>query len=110
MIDKFVFDPQAARGEMAVSLGKGVLRVVGGQATHTGGATISTPWESARPQAAEWERRRESAGEPVHPVGNAPPLREEAREAWVCGSGGEDDGLEAGRVVLRAAHRPLKPG
>ncbi len=44
VIDKFVYDPQAARGEMAVSLGKGVLRVVGGQATHTGGATISTPF------------------------------------------------------------------
>ncbi|MBV8765980.1 MAG: FecR domain-containing protein [Hyphomicrobiales bacterium] len=44
VIDKFVFDPQAGHGEMAVSLGKGVLRVVGGQATHTGGATISTPF------------------------------------------------------------------
>ena len=32
VIDKFVFDPATARGEMAISLGKGVLRVVGGQA------------------------------------------------------------------------------
>ena len=44
VIDKFVFDPAAAKGEMAVSLGKGVLRVVGGQATHTGGATVTTPF------------------------------------------------------------------
>ncbi|MBV8446995.1 MAG: FecR domain-containing protein, partial [Hyphomicrobiales bacterium] len=43
VIDKFVFDPATAQGEMALSLGKGVLRVVGGQATHTGGATIRTP-------------------------------------------------------------------
>jgi hypothetical protein len=43
VIDKFVFDPATAQGEMAISLGKGVLRVVGGQATHTGGASITTP-------------------------------------------------------------------
>ncbi|MBV8425601.1 MAG: FecR domain-containing protein, partial [Hyphomicrobiales bacterium] len=43
VIDKFVFDPATAQGELAISLSKGVLRVVGGQATHTGGATITTP-------------------------------------------------------------------
>ena len=43
VIDKFVFNPATAQGEMAISLSKGVLRVVGGQATHTGGATITTP-------------------------------------------------------------------
>ncbi|MBV9516993.1 MAG: FecR domain-containing protein [Hyphomicrobiales bacterium] len=43
VIDKFVFDPTTAQGQMALSLSKGVLRVVGGQATHTGGATITTP-------------------------------------------------------------------
>ncbi|MBV9519232.1 MAG: FecR domain-containing protein [Hyphomicrobiales bacterium] len=43
IIDKFVFDPATAQGELAISLSKGVLRVVGGQATHTGGATITTP-------------------------------------------------------------------
>ncbi|MFI5012998.1 MAG: FecR domain-containing protein, partial [Hyphomicrobiales bacterium] len=43
VIDKFVFNPSAASGEMALSLGKGTLRMVGGGATHTGGATISTP-------------------------------------------------------------------
>ncbi len=44
VIDKFVFDPAAAKGEMAVSLGKGVLRVVGGQATHTVARTVTTPF------------------------------------------------------------------
>ena len=43
VIDRFVFNPATAQGEMAVSLGKGALRVVGGQVTHTGGATITTP-------------------------------------------------------------------
>src|ERR1700722_2000086 len=43
VIDKFVFNPMTTQGELAVSLSKGVLRVVGGQATHTGGGTITTP-------------------------------------------------------------------
>ncbi len=42
VIDKYVFDAEAGKGELAVSLGKGVLRVVGGAATHSGGATIKT--------------------------------------------------------------------
>ena len=43
VIDKFVFNPASNEGEVALSLTKGLLRVVGGQATHTGGATITTP-------------------------------------------------------------------
>ena len=43
VIDHFVYDPKAGTGQVALSLGKGVLRVVGGFATHTGGATIATP-------------------------------------------------------------------
>jgi hypothetical protein len=43
VLDKFVFNPLTTQGEIAVSLSKGVLRLVGGQATHTGGATITTP-------------------------------------------------------------------
>jgi hypothetical protein len=42
-IDSFVYDPQKQSGKMALTLGKGVLRVVGGNVTHTGGATITTP-------------------------------------------------------------------
>lgn len=42
-IDSFVYDPQKQTGKMALTLGKGVLRVVGGNVTHTGGATITTP-------------------------------------------------------------------
>ncbi len=42
-IDSFVYDPQKASGKMALTLGKGVLRVVGGDVTHTGGATVRTP-------------------------------------------------------------------
>jgi hypothetical protein len=43
VIDEFVYDPAAKTGAMSVRLGKGVLRVVGGQVTHTGGATVTTP-------------------------------------------------------------------
>ena len=42
IIDSFVFDPNTSQGQMAISLTKGVIRLVGGQATHTGGATITT--------------------------------------------------------------------
>jgi hypothetical protein len=43
VIDKFVFNPMTTEGELAITLSKGALRLVGGQATHTGGATITTP-------------------------------------------------------------------
>jgi hypothetical protein len=42
-IDSFVYDPQRKSGKMTLSLGKGLLRVVGGDVTHTGGATVTTP-------------------------------------------------------------------
>ena len=31
VIDRFIFDPDTSTGEMAISLGRGVLRFVGGQ-------------------------------------------------------------------------------
>ena len=43
VIDRFAFDPAASQGQMALTLTKGVLRIVGGQVTHTGGATVETP-------------------------------------------------------------------
>src|SRR6202167_4244090 len=43
VIDRFVYDPATTKGELALSLGKGVMRVVGGVATHSEGATIRTP-------------------------------------------------------------------
>jgi FecR protein len=43
VIDKFVYDPAAGTGEMAVSLTKGALRFVGGQLSHQGAATVNTP-------------------------------------------------------------------
>jgi hypothetical protein len=43
VIDRFVYNPATTRGQLAVSLSKGVLRVVGGIATHSEGATIRTP-------------------------------------------------------------------
>ena len=43
VIDRFVYNPATTNGELALSLGKGVLRVVGGVATHSEGATIRTP-------------------------------------------------------------------
>jgi hypothetical protein len=43
VIDKFVYDEQAGTGEMAASMTKGVLRFVGGQVSHTNGASLKTP-------------------------------------------------------------------
>jgi hypothetical protein len=43
VIDKFVYDPSAGTGEMAASMTKGVMRFVGGQVSHTNGATVKTP-------------------------------------------------------------------
>lgn len=43
IIDRFVYNPATSTGDMALTLGRGVLRLVGGQATHTGGATVNTP-------------------------------------------------------------------
>jgi hypothetical protein len=43
VIDRFVYDPATTKGELALSLGNGVMRVVGGVATHSEGATIRTP-------------------------------------------------------------------
>ena len=43
VIDEFVYDPNARTGTMVASATKGVLRYVGGQISHTAGATIKTP-------------------------------------------------------------------
>jgi hypothetical protein len=42
-IDQYVFDPNTNTGKMAVTVGKGVMRFVGGQVSHTGEATVTTP-------------------------------------------------------------------
>src|SRR6202050_4362175 len=43
VIARFVYNPATTKGELALSLSKGVMRVVGGVATHSEGATIRTP-------------------------------------------------------------------
>lgn len=43
VIDEYVYDPKAGTGKMVASVGKGVLRFVGGQISHTAGVTINTP-------------------------------------------------------------------
>ena len=43
VIDEFVYSPGAGGGKFAASLTKGALRFVGGQISHTAGATINTP-------------------------------------------------------------------
>jgi hypothetical protein len=43
VIDEYVFDPNRKAGQMTVSLGKGLMRFVGGQITHSGSATVKTP-------------------------------------------------------------------
>jgi hypothetical protein len=42
-IDQYVFDPNTNTGKMAVTVGKGVMRFVGGQISHSGEATVNTP-------------------------------------------------------------------
>src|ERR1700680_4971410 len=42
-IDEYVFDPNTNTGRMAVTVGKGVMRFVGGQVSHNGEATVTTP-------------------------------------------------------------------
>jgi hypothetical protein len=43
LIDQFVYDPNGGKNAMALTLTKGMLRFVGGQISHTTGATITTP-------------------------------------------------------------------
>ncbi len=43
LIDEYVFDPQTNTGKMSVSLGKGLMRFVGGQISHNGNAQVKTP-------------------------------------------------------------------
>jgi hypothetical protein len=43
VIDEFIYDPNARTGKMVASATKGVLRYIGGQISHTAGATINTP-------------------------------------------------------------------
>ena len=43
VIDEYVYNPNAGTGSMVASIGKGVMRFVGGQISHTQGATFKTP-------------------------------------------------------------------
>jgi hypothetical protein len=43
LIDEFVYDPRTETGRMTATVTRGVLRFVGGAASHTGGATVRTP-------------------------------------------------------------------
>jgi hypothetical protein len=43
LIDEYVFDPATNTGKMSVSLGKGLMRFVGGQISHNGNAQVKTP-------------------------------------------------------------------
>ena len=42
-IDRFVFDPNTKKGELAINASKGVLRLVGGKISKTNAITITTP-------------------------------------------------------------------
>jgi hypothetical protein len=42
-INEYVFDPQAKSGKLAVTVAKGLMRFVGGQVSHSGQATVTTP-------------------------------------------------------------------
>ncbi len=43
VLDKFIYDPKTSKGEMALSLGAGVFRFVGGRISKTSMVTIRTP-------------------------------------------------------------------
>src|SRR5262245_26808396 len=43
VIDEFVYNPNSGKGRMTVSLAQGAVRVVGGNVSHTEGATVKTP-------------------------------------------------------------------
>lgn len=43
LIDEFVYRPEAGTGSFTATLAKGALRFVGGQVSHTAGATVTTP-------------------------------------------------------------------
>jgi hypothetical protein len=43
VIDRFVYDPGAGAGSMAISLSRGAARFVGGQVSHSSGAEVKTP-------------------------------------------------------------------
>ena len=43
VIDDFVYNPASGTGHMAVTLSRGLMRFVGGQVAHQGGATVRLP-------------------------------------------------------------------
>jgi hypothetical protein len=43
VIDKFVYDPDTKKGELALTAGKGVFRLVGGKISKTTAITVTTP-------------------------------------------------------------------
>jgi hypothetical protein len=43
VLDKFVYDPKTSKGELALSVGAGVFRFVGGRISKTSAVTIKTP-------------------------------------------------------------------
>jgi hypothetical protein len=43
VLDEFVYDPAAQKGHLAMSLGKGVFRFVGGKLSKDGAVTLNTP-------------------------------------------------------------------
>jgi hypothetical protein len=42
-IDKFVYDPNTQKGELAVNASKGVFRIIGGRISKTSAITVTTP-------------------------------------------------------------------
>ena len=42
-IDKFVFDPNTKKGDLAINASKGVFRLVGGKISKTNAITVTTP-------------------------------------------------------------------
>ena len=43
VINDYVYNPAEGTGRMSLSLARGIMRIVGGQVTHTGGAEVKTP-------------------------------------------------------------------
>ena len=66
LIDEFVYNPNAGSGRMTVTLTKGAMRMVGGNVSHTQGATIKTPLATIGVRGGVATVTHEQGGHPSH--------------------------------------------
>ncbi len=118
VIDEYVYNPNAGTGSMVASLGKGVMRFVGGQISHTQGMQVKTPVATlgvrggvvtvvyplpASIASLDAEHRRLQ-----RPAGDRPCRRDHARQQRQLGAGAA--GLCGLREFGEPADRRTVPG